>query len=508
MIAGMRAGRRSGRDAAAGCGRWVVPRGICALALLAAGPATASGQASLSEQLRSILNRKPHAQTRVAACVVDLASGTTIFELNADEVLIPASNAKVFVMAGALLELGADFAFETVVAVDGDRLVVIGDGDPGLGDERLHRARGEDIEAPFRRWAEALRRRGLVSFPQGLLIDASIFDDQYIHPEWEAEDLGKWYAAPVAGLNFNDNCLDITAVPAARAGDPVRVEVRPRNTLINLIVNAKSGGKGEPILRHPPGTMDYRIDGRCNKRWPFPPVAFPDPPLLTADALRVVLRGEGIAIGGEIRRGRVRLPDGRLPPGLAVIGTERTSLGECLSRIGKNSQNFFAECVLKRLGFERARRRGEPAPRGDWSGGAAAIVDALARMGVDTRGLVVSDGSGLSRKNQCTARQLTSVLKLMRGHADAQLFHASLSESGVDGSLRTRLRDLRSSVYAKTGTMRGIRTLSGYVDGADGPRFAFAVMFNGYSGGSAPYRELQDQVCRALSSAANTSSAR
>ncbi len=450
----------------------------------------------------------PHAQTRVAACVVDLASGSTVFEIAADEVLIPASNAKVFVMAAALLELGADFAFETVAAVDGSRLVVIGDGDPGLGDERLHRARGEDIEAPFRRWAATLRERGLVSFPGGVVVDATIFDEQYLHPDWEAEDLGKWYAAPVAGLNFNDNCLDITAVPAAREGDPVRVEVRPRNTLINLIVNAKSGGKGEPILRHPPGTMDYRIDGRCSKRWAFPPVAFPDPPLLTADALRVVLRGEGISIGNERRTARVRLPGGGLPAGLEVIGRERTSLGECLSRIGKNSQNFFAECVLKRLGYERARRRGEVEPRGDWAGGAAAIVEALARMGIDTRGLVVSDGSGLSRKNACTARQLTSVLTVMRGHADGPLFHDSLSESGVDGSLRTRLRDLRSAVYAKTGTMRGIRTLSGYVNGADGPRFAFAVLFNGYPGGSAPYRELQDQVCRVLSAAANTSSGR
>lgn len=440
--------------------------------------------------------------------MVDLASGATILDLHADAPLIPASNAKVFVMAAALLELGADFAFETVAAVGGSRLVVIGDGDPGLGDERLHRARGEDIEAPFRRWAAALRERGLVSFPEGMVVDATIFDEQYLHPAWEAGDLGKWYAAPVAGLNFNDNCLDITAVPAARGGDPVRVEVRPRNTLINLIVNAKSGGKGEPILRHPAGTMDYRIDGRCSKRWPFPPVAFPDPPLLTADALRVVLREEGISVGKNQRAARVRGSDGGLPAGLEVIGRERTTLGECLSRIGKNSQNFFAECVLKRLGFERMRRRGEVDPRGDWAGGAAAIVDALARAGIDTRGLVVSDGSGLSRENACTARQLTSVLTVMRGHADGPLFHDSLSESGVDGSLRTRLRDLRSSVHAKTGTMRGIRTLSGYVDGADGPRFAFAVLFNGYPGGSAPYRELQDQVCRALAAAANTSSGR
>jgi D-alanyl-D-alanine carboxypeptidase/D-alanyl-D-alanine-endopeptidase (penicillin-binding protein 4) len=73
----------------------------------------------------------------------------------------------------------------------------------------------------------------------------------------------------------------------------------------------------------------------------------------------------------------------------------------------------------------------------------------------------------------------------------------------VDGSLRKRLKDSDGRIHAKTGTMRGIRALAGYVDSNTGPRFAFAVVFNGYPGGSAPYKAIQDRVCRVLADAAD-----
>ena len=81
---------------------------------------------------------------------------------------------------------------------------------------------------------------------------------------------------------------------------------------------------------------------------------------------------------------------------------------------------------------------------------------------------------------------------------DDELHHGDLAEAGVDGSMRKRLRGLSAAVYAKTGTMRGIRTLSGYVQSEDNHLYAFAVMFNGYKGPSTPYKEIQDRICRIL----------
>ena len=120
---------------------------------------------------------------------------------------------------------------------------------------------------------------------------------------------------------------------------------------------------------------------------------------------------------------------------------------------------------------------------------------------MDSRGLVVADGSGLSRRNACTARQLTAMLAWAYRQPFAPVLHDSLATAGVDGSLRKRLKDSDGRVHAKTGTMRGIRALAGYVDSDAGPRYAFAVLFNGYPGGSAPYNTIQDRFCRVLADA-------
>jgi D-alanyl-D-alanine carboxypeptidase/D-alanyl-D-alanine-endopeptidase (penicillin-binding protein 4) len=173
-------------------------------------------------------------------------------------------------------------------------------------------------------------------------------------------------------------------------------------------------------------------------------------------------------------------------------------LSDVLRRIGKDSQNLFAECLLKRAGFAFARRQRQLDPRGSWTWGGSAVFDTCRRAGIDTAGLAVADGSGLSRENRCTARQLALLLQWLHGQPHAELFQESLSVAGSDGSLRKRLKDLRGRVYSKTGTMKGVRALAGYVYAANGDAYAFATIFNGYKGGSAPYKEIQDRLCRIL----------
>ena len=80
-----------------------------------------------------------------------------------------------------------------------------------------------------------------------------------------------------------------------------------------------------------------------------------------------------------------------------------------------------------------------------------------------------------------------------------------LSVAGVDGSLSKRLRNLPNVVQAKTGTMKRIRTLAGYISNKDAPVYAFAVFFNDYVGSSLPYKGIQDRICRVLAAAAENS---
>jgi D-alanyl-D-alanine carboxypeptidase/D-alanyl-D-alanine-endopeptidase (penicillin-binding protein 4) len=174
-----------------------------------------------------------------------------------------------------------------------------------------------------------------------------------------------------------------------------------------------------------------------------------------------------------------------------------------MRRAGKNSQNLFAECLLKRSGYEWARRRGIVDPQGSWKLGLDAAEHLVTSAGIDAKGLVIADGSGLSRENACTARQLVELLAWVQRRPFAPILMDNLSNGGVDGSLRKRLKDMPDRVFAKTGTMRGVRSLAGYVNSATGPRFAFAVIFNGYNGPSTPYKKIQDRFCRALVAAAD-----
>ncbi|MEK6798317.1 MAG: D-alanyl-D-alanine carboxypeptidase/D-alanyl-D-alanine-endopeptidase [Planctomycetota bacterium] len=473
--------------------------------LLSFAVSQAHAGAPLQTELAKIVARLPHKQAIVAAHVVDLAhGGAPILAVNADQPMTPASTMKVFSMTAALRELGPQFAFETILATDGANLMVIGDGDPGFGDERLHQARGETIYAALERWADAVRENGKLASVGDLIFDASVFDDERIHPTWERDDLGKWYAAPVAGLNFNDNCLDIVVTPAGK-GAPANVVVNPVSSFLTVLNACRTGGKGAPVLHHPPGTNEYKITGQCSKRWAFSPVAFHDPPLLFGETLRTVLARNGVHVAGKVRFAQVRESSGALPPQLRVLAVHRTPIEEVLARAGKNSQNLFAECLLKRAGVGWARRTGQTGAHGSWELGSRAVGELLRSAGIDRTGLKVADGSGLSRANSCTARQLTELLAWSSRQPFGRLLEDSLAEAGVDGSLRRRLKNSAGRVHAKTGTMNGIRALTGYVDDGGGPRFAFAVLFNNYPGSSAPYKDIQDRFCQALIEAANGS---
>ena len=464
------------------------------------GSTVALGQGALERDLRSALASLPHAETRFGACVVDLTSGDTVFAQQADHPLTPASSMKLFTMVVALDVLGPDFEFRTVLATDGTNIFVIGDGDPAFGDQKLLEARGESISSDFERWADALGMLGMTTIPGDLVIDESVFDHQLVHPSWEESDLDNWYAAPVGALNFNDNCIDITISPVKRTGAPVRVSFQPENDLVEIVNKCRSGGKGKPVLRHHHSSFVYELSGGCQKRWPFGPVSFPDPGLLLADSLKKVLLRKGVLLEGTIRRERVRRANGRLPRELTIVAEKTTSLADVLRRVGKDSQNLFAECVFKRAGFRWEQQHGAIDPWGSWASGEEAVMQIAGRAGLDTASLRVADGSGLSRKNACTARHLATILAWAQRRPFGAILLANLSIAGVDGSLRKRMVGVAGRIRGKTGTMRGVTALAGYVDGANGAaRYAFAIIFNGYSGPSRPYKAIQDRFCSVLS---------
>jgi D-alanyl-D-alanine carboxypeptidase/D-alanyl-D-alanine-endopeptidase (penicillin-binding protein 4) len=171
-----------------------------------------------------------------------------------------------------------------------------------------------------------------------------------------------------------------------------------------------------------------------------------------------------------------------------------TPLPDALWRCNTFSQNLFAECLIKSLAAYEAdgSRAGVP---GSWEGGRQVLRRTLADLGVDLRGAEIRDGCGLSHDNRVTARQVVTLLRAMRKHDDFAIFHRSLAEPGQPGSMRRRydVPELRGRLHGKTGTIRHVRTLAGYLERPDGTTLAFAILINGAESADTP-RDL----CRAL----------
>jgi D-alanyl-D-alanine carboxypeptidase/D-alanyl-D-alanine-endopeptidase (penicillin-binding protein 4) len=392
-----------------------------------------------------------------------------LISVDADAPRAPASNQKVLVAAAALTLLGRDFAFETRIAVgEGGDLVVAGEGDPNLSGRMF----GGDPTKVFRAMAHDVAAKG-VKRVRDLVLDASRFDGEYLHPDWPKDQLERWYCAPVAALVYNDSCWDVKAIPGDRVGAAARIDVQPSLVRASILNGCTTAGGDVIHLGHADG-YDFEIRGRVSpsSRGLSGNVTVRDPVRFFGDAFRAALEAEGVAIDGVVREGTL--------PGAREILKYRSDLGRTLKVMLVNSQNLYAECVFKRLG------------EGSFAAGAQALEGALRKLEVPTAEIVVRDGSGLSKENRVSARTLYGVLQAMR---DEPLFVESLAAGG-EGTLGKRYRDLGPRVRAKTGTIKGVSTLSGYVTGRDGGRYVFTILANGAS--TARARRLQDLVVTGL----------
>lgn len=449
----------------------------------------------LTARLDEILTRLDATGATVTARVLELSSGRELYARDCDVPYTPASNMKIPVSAAGLDLFGSGHTFKTYLAVDGDDLWVIGTGDPGLGDPRLAKRRGRTPVSVFDDWAAALKQRGITRIAGNLYYYDGALDDQWLHPSW-GEDVLHWYGAPTTGLNFNDNCVDITIFPT-EGGQPVRYEVMPPVEHITVINECVTGPKHEPTIEKLPDGDVYRIGGTCTERAELKSKPVTNPGAFFCDALRTHWAARGITIAGPTKRVASPL-DGVIPPPTAkVVAFHQTSMRDILGRINTNSQNFFAEALCKLSGKEYRARRGRHGP-GSWPAGEQAIRAFLRRTRIDDQHFVLADGSGLSDDNKVTSRLITDIFAVMHTHPEAETYRDSLAKGGINGTLEKRFSGYDGRVFAKTGYIEGVRALSGYVKTNEGRWLTFSIIYNHIPGSVKPYEELQDQAVRLL----------
>ncbi len=466
-----------------------------------AQPAKAKGldAKQLADELRKLADAPALRRANSAIAVMDLSTGEWLFTHNPDQPLVVASNNKLATTAAALELLGPDFEFTTTVyangkllangVLDGD-LVVTGRGDPSISG-RFHQGKSTAV---MEQWAEAVAKAGIRKVQGGIIADDTYFDRQHLHPDWPQGQFQAWYCAPVSALSFNDNCVFLTVRPAARQGDVAIASTAPPTSYVTLVTTCRTSrarlGNNRVLVSRRMGDNRITISGDVRHQGaPFHTwLTVHEPALYAATVFAEVLEAKGIQVGGQVR---LLAPPLRIDPAAREIITTTSSLKDAVTVANRNSQNFYAEQILKTLAREKAGK-------GTWPAGAGVVRKFLADAGV-TGNFTYTDGSGLARSNRFTARQVVQLLHYANSRRWVAIYRSSLAEPGEEGTLSRRLAVLKGHLYAKTGYISGASALSGYLDTRGARLVAFAILVNDFRLSLADVRAAQDALCLKLS---------
>ncbi len=479
---------------------------LCAAAtLLARDPSGAAGL-SLSElraQLAAHVGEERFQNAQWGLKVVARDSGEVVFEHQSGKLLKPASTAKLFTGALALDVLGPEFQIRTSVyakarpqagVIAGD-LVVYGRGDPSFSPAFLRDGRTN----VFSRLIEALEGAGVREISGDLVGDSTFFSGPPFGTGWTWDDLQFYYGAEATALSVNDNSLDIAIVPGAEVGEPCRLSAK--SSFVELVNRTRTiAAKGQPsiAIERLPGQGRAYIQGALPKNhgtW-TESVSVPNPTLWFVTLLKEELARAGIAVKGQPRAVAYPKASSVTKEWLEIASVNSVPISEIVHRMMKVSQNLYAQLLLLQAGAAGGPERW---PSTTEEAGIKRLREFVARAGIRSGEVQLDDGAGLSRSGLVTPAAMTQLLRYMSSHKAAAAYRDSLPEAGGEGSLRNRLKELKGKLQAKTGTIRYVNTLSGYLSTAAGEELVFSVMLNAYAappGGS--NREEIDLIPRLL----------
>lgn len=461
------------------CAAGVAPHG-------AAQPRTPT--ADLSTSLAALVTTA-NLGDHVGIAVADAATGRVIFESHGATALNPASNMKLITAAAVLSELGSDFQMLTGLygKIEGDAvtggLYIKGFGDPTLRISDLH-----DL-------AQDLADQGVRTVDE-VVVDGGYFDAQFLPPAFDQQpNEVATFRAAIGAVSVDENAYALRIIPGAEAGQPavVRLDARGYFDVTSELTTSPGGDPnvraeqrtvGDRLALTLRGTVPLGIRGVTYRRRVERPLAY------AGYALVEALRRAGIRAPGRIRVGVV-------PPESALLASHRSApLAQILPALGKDSDNFTAEMLLKVLGAERRHRPGRTAD------GVSVALGVLGRMGIAAREVTMINGSGLYEGNLVAPLHVVKLLgNVYRNPGLRAEYVSQLAIGGVDGTLGGRFRDLRAPrvVRGKTGTLNDVIALSGYVLGPSPERaLTFSILANGVTGHHGEARTLGDGIVRAL----------
>jgi D-alanyl-D-alanine carboxypeptidase/D-alanyl-D-alanine-endopeptidase (penicillin-binding protein 4) len=460
--------------------------------------ATTQTLPELQARIAQILQKAELAPAMIGIKVTSLDTGRVLFEENANKLLRPASNMKLYTVAAALDRLSPDFRFVTSVyapakpdaagVIHGD-VTVYGRGDPTIAARFNNGNYFKGIDD----LAARIVATGVKRVEGDLVGDETYFIGPQYGAGWEWEDLQWWYGAEVSALTVNDNALDLSIKPGLQVGASAVVITGPPDpllTIVNKVVTSARGSRRDLTVYRGLGADELEITGSIalDDRGYSGGLGISRPALLFAYLLRTSLAQKGVMFTGKTRTtgpliSAIAKTDTSSPALIEITQLQSPPLSLIAAQTLKPSQNLYTELILRTLGKVSAvPTTAVNLNRSSETAGVAVVKMFLREAGISPSTLVLSDGSGLSRNNMITAEATSQLLTYMHRHRYAAAFRDALPIAGVDGTLRSRLKGTpaENNLRAKTGTLSSASSLSGYVRDAAGEQLAFSIMVNNY----------------------------
>lgn len=478
-----------------------VALGLAGLAVPGLSPApdrAAAADDKLTQQLDALLADPRYNGSQVGLVVRDANTGDVLYDRDSNDRLLPASNMKLLTSAAAMEQLGADFKFHT------DALATAPVQDGVIGGDLYLKGFGDPttLASDYAKLATDLKAAGVRRVSGDLVADDSYFDSVRLGDSWAWDDEQELYAAQVSALtaapntDYDSGTVIVQTKAAATAGTPATLTVVPETSAVRLAGTVTTGAPGSAStlkIEREHGTNRILVSGSVPaggatiSTWE----TVWEPTRYAADLFKRALKAAGIKLSGRVTTGVTPADAARL------ARDESMPLGELLIPFLKLSNNLHAETLTKTLGKEKAGS-------GTWPAGLGVIAAHAKSAGADTATIRLSDGSGLTRKNNLTADAVSDVLLASAKEPWFEQWYDALPIAGnpgrfVGGTLRARMLNTpaANNVHAKTGSLTGVTALSGYVTDGDGRKLVFSMISNNYINTPRP---VEDAVAVTLAS--------
>ena len=432
---------------------------------------------------------------RTATVGIDVVNlqGQPVYNYHSTHRYVPASNAKIYVALASLLYLGPNYRFSTKLLASTNQVndnTLKGDlyldysGDPSL--------KYQNLLSLFQR----LQAMHVKHIDGNFYYDVSAFDQDNHAPGWNRNDFPYCFSAPINAVIVNRNCISYMVQPGRRHGHRLRARGTSNDfqflSFINNGITGLSRGGCSPLRTSVLANNSITVRGclLVNSRAKYFSHSVNNINDYNVAIIKSLLREYGIQLNGNIEQKTITHH-------LELIAHhESQTLYTLLYHMMKKSDDLYAAAMFKKVGQRYYHTTAT------WKNSAEAVKNIIYnQLHVNISRSIIMGGSGLSHVNQISPAKLTAVL--LAAYHDKDISHyfiKVLPIAGVDGTLKYRMRSssIRHSVSAKTGSLRGVSSLSGYIKTRHHGVLVFSIMINDFSGSLYPYRALQDKILRYL----------